>query len=121
MKAAFEAILWRRELAPEGNQPCVFLREPAMRYLLSLEAKPGEGGEEDDAAMVEVCRQAMTAEEQEVAEILEGARDKRREAVKLAAEKQVAEKAKDEKKDDDDLEEGFARRAGQIISPEDNS
>jgi hypothetical protein len=119
VKAAFESLLWRREVAPEGNELCVFLREPAMRYLRSLDGVSGE----DDEAMVDVCHRAMSAEELEVAEILEEAKGKRAElAVREAEEaKKVVVRADESKtsgdNDDDDLAEGFARKPGQVIPP----
>ena len=123
IKAAFESLLWRREVAPEGNKLCVFMREPAMRYLRSLEVSPNE--ETDDEAMVEVCHQAMSADELEVAEILKEARGKRRDAeiakvaIEEAAAKSAGEKAEDSDSDDDEVASGFARTRGKIIPPED--
>jgi hypothetical protein len=66
VKAAFEGLLWRREVQPEGNALCTFMREPAMRYLAAQLA--GERSEEDPA-MVEMFRTMMTADELEVARL----------------------------------------------------
>ena len=132
IKAAFESLLWRREVAPEGNKLCVFMREPAVRYLLSLDI--AAGSEPDDEAMVEVCHQAMSADELEVAEILEKARANKpddafpEETAKVASEKTIAgdsEADGDEGSDDDNgdgnetVDPGFARSRGKIIAPGD--
>jgi len=122
VKAAFEGLLWRREVAPEANKLCVFLREPAMRYLRSLEPE----AEIDDEAMVEVCHSAMNEDELEVAELLEQARSEQRveEEREAAAQLEVEKKAEDkadgeEDSANDDVSEGFgfARVRSAIIPP----
>jgi hypothetical protein len=126
-KAAFEGLLWRREVAPEANKLCVFLREPAMRYLRSLEAE--EGAAADDEAMVEVCHSAMNEDELEVVELLEQARTERRETAEreAAAKERAEEKAaaaagngdneSGEGGEQGELLEGFARARGTIVPP----
>jgi len=73
---AFEGLLARREIAPETNKVCVVLREPAMRYMryqnYDSGRDPGEGHEDEDVAMVELCRAAMSSEELAVLALLEG-------------------------------------------------
>jgi hypothetical protein len=115
IKAAFESLLWRREVAPDGNKLCVFLREPAMRYLRSLTA-PGE----DDEAMVDVCRQAMSDEEREVVELLEAAQGKRAEVAEREREDAKKDPKADEEASESDegsLEDGFARPTAKVIPP----
>ena len=41
VKAAFEALLWKREVGPGEGAPHTYLREPAMRYLGSSRRKVG--------------------------------------------------------------------------------
>lgn len=76
IKAAFEAILWKREvgLAPEGA-PYTFMREPAVRYLAHQLRLVPSGESEDDPSMIEVCHGAMSPDELDVAVYLENLRE----------------------------------------------
>jgi hypothetical protein len=78
VKAAFEALLWRREVAEDGG-------ELAVTYPMSVVL--GEGavrclGEDDDPKMVELFRASLTPAEAEVVRLVQEAR--RNEADKIA-------------------------------------
>lgn len=101
VKEAFEGLLARRELSPSTMRLCVVLREPAMRYLTYQNydsgRDPGEGHEDEDKDMVELCRSAMTSEELAVLALLEDcARSKAEERRDLKPE-DVAPRVRDPK------------------------
>jgi hypothetical protein len=77
VKQAFEGLLAKRELAPETNKVCVVLREPAMRYFnyqnYASGRDPGEGHEDEDKAMIDLCHAAMSSDELAVLSLLEDA------------------------------------------------
>jgi hypothetical protein len=86
VKQAFEGLLVRRELAPEANRVSVVMREPAMRYMLYQNydsgRNPGEGHEDEDKDMVELCRAALSSDELAVLALLE---DEARRAAEASA------------------------------------
>ncbi len=63
VKSAFEALLWRREAVPAGNEICIHMREAAVRYLAykSLQEKA------PDSTSVDFCYGLMSAVEREIA------------------------------------------------------
>jgi hypothetical protein len=100
VKAAFENLLWRKEVAPEEGALCTVMREPAMRYLFA-QCK-GQHGDEEDLAMVEMYRTMMTADELEVARLaLEGPRASGLDNVNVESEGRQENAKPDVKVDDD--------------------
>jgi len=126
VKAAFEGLLARRELDPEGSRVCVRLREPAVRYLRAqnycTDKSPAEvAAENEEHDMIELYHSAMSSEELHVASLLSAAdeawRASRRDAAAAAAAAAV-KKASPAREDDEeengdgdegDVAEGFAR------------
>ena len=115
VKAAFEGLLWRAEVAPEGNSPCVFMREPAVRYLRYQLADDAERAALcEDEAMVSACQSVMSPEELEVAACFvrarEAADDRSRAAVAREEarieERGVAFVGEDDEDEDQSADEG---------------
>ena len=77
VKQAFEGLLARRESDPDNTKVCVVLREPAMRYLryqnYGSALETGQGHEDEDEAMLELCRASMSSDELSVLALLEAA------------------------------------------------
>lgn len=63
VKSAFEALLWRREAVPAGNELCVVMREAAMRYIAY------RSGQEKapDTTSIDFCYGMMSPLEKEIA------------------------------------------------------
>jgi hypothetical protein len=63
VKSAFEALLWRREAVPAGNELCVVMREAAMRYI----AYKSQQEKVPDATSLDLCYGLMSPLEKEIA------------------------------------------------------
>jgi len=125
IKTAFEALLWRLEMQPEGNKLCVVMRELAMNYLRSKKLVPTDGltDDEDLASMSDAFRASMTTDELTVAALLTKTAEEAREAeVRLSSPPPVSYAMEEPSEDDSgeelsegetaeapEVEEGFAR------------
>ena len=109
VKAAFEAILWRREVGPEEGAPYTYMREPAVRYLAhQLKTSSGEAPE-DDASMIEVFHGAMSQGELDVVSYLENLEEgkvKEAEVQKSGSRNQGSENRKLEDRGSENCEPG---------------
>jgi len=121
VKEAFEGLLARRELDPEGSRVCVRLREPAVRYLRAqsyyADKSPAEvASENEEHDMIALYHAAMSSEELGVAGLLaaaeEASRDARRDAAVAVKKVSPATEGDEEgsgDEDDGEVAEGFAR------------